>query len=435
MQGYVAEWLAEPCHSYQSMAFEYVHTAAFSDHFFRDAEEVDTHENADRRKARLLSASGPGSCSYLGASVADDETRLSDEDMLAGMRTQLGMPELTALRMLSDLPAGRCIVCPCGKELYAEEVADHALGCQRVSADLFKGHRSKKVETGLAEVWTDAGHTVELYAQYAPDSDKRMDVTAYDVLDKHLKPKEARQPRNCRGGAAASAPVPQQELADPGPDDPGGGGGSAPALPANARPAHAATPRTQPAGPPPPPQKVTLHMDVAVVSATTDALISSTSKRRGQKAHTYAGGKIAKHAVEARPDSFLPAVVETYGYLDADFRRALHAAAESHTDQSATDAGLTEEERAILKGVQVNKYYRWISVALRRGVAANLRVAVGRIIRHTRSTQFADADGPQPADAGRSILRPRERPSVSALHVALGQHERAAHLHTILPAA
>lgn len=369
-----------------------MHTAAFSDHFFRDAEEVDTHENADRRKARLLSASGPGSCSYLGASVADDETRLSDEDMLAGMRTQLGMPELTALRLLSDLPAGRCIVCPCGKELYAEEVADHALGCQRVSADLFKDHRSKKVETALAEVWTDAGHTVELYAQYAPDSDKRMDVTAYDVLDKHLKPKEARQPRNRRGGAA-------------------------------------------PAGPPPPPQKVTLHMDVAVVSATTDALISSTSKRRGQKAHTYAGGKIAKHAVEARPDSFLPAVVETYGYLDADFRRALHAAAESHTDQSATDAGLTEEERAILKGVQVNKYYRWISVALRRGVAANLRVAVGRIIRHTRSTQFADADGPQPADAGRSILRPRERPSVSALHVALGQHERAAHLHTILPAA
>ena len=60
----------------------------------------------------------------------------------------------------------------------------------------------------------------------------------------------------------------------------------------------------------------------------------------------------------------------------------LHTLAENHIDQSATDAGYSEEHRRALKGVVVSGYVQLLSVAMMKGVVYNLDAAAKAIIRN-----------------------------------------------------
>ena len=55
---------------------------------------------------------------------------------------------------------------------------------------------------------------------------------------------------------------------------------------------------------------------------------------------------------------------------------------ENHIDQSATDAGYSEEQRRALKGVVVSGYIQLLSVAVMKGVVYNLDAAAKAIIRN-----------------------------------------------------
>ena len=64
------------------------------------------------------------------------------------------------------------------------------------------------------------------------------------------------------------------------------------------------------------------------------------------------------------------------------FRNVLHSLADNHINQSATDAGYSEENRKIIKGAVVNNYSQLLSVAAMKGIVYNIDRAAKVIIRH-----------------------------------------------------
>ena len=108
---------------------------------------------------------------------------------------------------------------------------------------------------------------------------------------------------------------------------------------------------------------------------------------------------------------FVPAIVEAHGLLDHGFVMLLSNIAECHIDLSRPGADLSMTERSMIKSQLMNKSYQLISVALQKGLEANLKVAV------TRATV---------AHAWRTGVRAGQRGlSTCQLQDMLGAHERA----------
>lgn len=126
---------------------------------------------------------------------------------------------------------------------------------------------------------------------------------------------------------------------------------------------------------------------------------------------TRAGRKINKYQSQVAPDLFVPAIVEAHGLLDHGFVKLLSNIAESHIDLSRPGADLSMTERSVIKSQLMNKSYQLISVALQKGLEANLKVAVTRAtVAHARRTGVG---------AGQRGL------STCQLQDMIGAHERA----------
>ena len=72
-------------------------------------------------------------------------------------------------------------------------------------------------------------------------------------------------------------------------------------------------------------------------------------------------------------------MLEVYGAMDNDFRNLLRQTAECHIDSSDTDGGLSDAQRAHIKGVLVSRYYTQISVATQRANVIHMRHAAKRV--------------------------------------------------------
>ena len=115
------------------------------------------------------------------------------------------------------------------------------------------------------------------------------------------------------------------------------------------------------------------------------------SCHQGMAASAYAAKKIReageKDIVLQEPDRFLPAIMETAGFMHGDLRAALYDIAIRHVDISVTDTALSKEQRHSLIGITLSGYYQRMSVALMKGVNANIQRAVKLILVHNgRST-------------------------------------------------
>ena len=65
---------------------------------------------------------------------------------------------------------------------------------------------------------------------------------------------------------------------------------------------------------------------------------------------------------------FLPAVVETHGFIHHEFRRLVSILAAHVANKSAMDNDISAGERAILKGIYTARFYQRLSVALQLAV-------------------------------------------------------------------
>jgi len=156
-----------------------------------------------------------------------------------------------------------------------------------------------------------------------------------------------------------------------------------------------------------------LHTDICITDPSSKSGIKDGSaKVRGRTALRRAQRKIAKYAPHVTsPDVFIPAAVETFGCLDKDFRKLLSQIAESHLSSSEIDSGLSNNERNILKGIFINRYYTRISVSL--------QIANAKCISRAASLVLACNDG-------RDVRRSGNNYSSARAHGDIGTTERFA---------
>ena len=133
-----------------------------------------------------------------------------------------------------------------------------------------------------------------------------------------------------------------------------------------------------------------VHFDLAVTCEQSGTNLTR-SCLQGMAASSYAAKKIReageKDIVLQEPDRFLPAIMETAGFMHGDLRAALYDIAIRHVDISVTDTALSKEQRHSLIGITLSGYYQRMSVALMKGVNANIQRAVKLILVHNgRST-------------------------------------------------
>lgn len=125
----------------------------------------------------------------------------------------------------------------------------------------------------------------------------------------------------------------------------------------------------------------TLHIDVAVVEpASSSGINMGAHKLRGKYSAATANRKTAHYAsLIPVGDLFLPTVFETRGFLDPDARKAVALLAEhvTHSTEMATD--MSPQDRDILKGVYIDRFYIHISVALRKACSRCTSAGVNRI--------------------------------------------------------
>ena len=122
-------------------------------------------------------------------------------------------------------------------------------------------------------------------------------------------------------------------------------------------------------------KKVEMHVDVAVVDATAATYVKRSAKLRGSAARARGARKIKKYKDQVAPARFTPGIVETHGLLDHGFVKLLNHTAECHIDLSQPGLDLSETMRNIIKSGLMSKYYKLISVALQKGLAANFEIA------------------------------------------------------------
>ncbi len=79
---------------------------------------------------------------------------------------------------------------------------------------------------------------------------------------------------------------------------------------------------------------------------------------------------IAAHYTPLMPPGvkFLPAVMETNGFMDWRFRSFLRLLTEHVTNSAQLGSDVSDEDRKILRGALLNQYYQRISTALQLAV-------------------------------------------------------------------
>lgn len=90
------------------------------------------------------------------------------------------------------------------------------------------------------------------------------------------------------------------------------------------------------------------------------------TRRAREKHHKYDG-------IVPDGEVFNAAVIETFGYIDAEFRNVLNAIAESYINQSTSDLSLSENLKASLRAAELTNMYRTISVALQSATVRQVR--------------------------------------------------------------
>ena len=103
-----------------------------------------------------------------------------------------------------------------------------------------------------------------------------------------------------------------------------------------------------------------VHFDLAVTCEQSGTNLTR-SCLQGMAASAYAAKKIReageKDIVLQEPDRFLPAIMETAGFMHGDLRAALYDIAIRHVDISVTDTALSKEQRHSLIGITLSGYF------------------------------------------------------------------------------
>ena len=301
-----------------------------------------------KKRARILSCSTTGAGAFLTCIPIRGDLELNRRQMLAGLRHRLGMPQPAALALCGK-------TCACGRRLSEEDIdGGHLIDCKHAGGAGW-GTRSKRVQLKTMDIATDAGLTASLEQVVGSERD-RTDVTIHDYII-----------RDDNGVAERW-------------DD-----GSL--------------------------KRKELHTDVAVVNATAESYYKKSAKLRGSAARARGARKIKKYKHQVAPALFVPAVVEAHGLLDHGFVKLLSNIAECHIDLSCPGADLSQMDRSVIKSQLMNKSYQLISVALQKGIEANLRIAASRA-----TVAYAQKTGAGAEARGLSTCQ---------LQNMIGNHERA----------
>ena len=116
--------------------------------------------------------------------------------------------------------------------------------------------------------------------------------------------------------------------------------------------------------------RLSVHLDTAIVEAASHRAINiGSAKVRGSYAADAASKKAAHYTPLMPPGvKFLPAVMETNGFMDWRFRSFLRLLTEHVTNTAQLGSDVSDEDRKILRGALLNQYYQRISTALQLAV-------------------------------------------------------------------
>jgi len=131
----------------------------------------------------------------------------------------------------------------------------------------------------------------------------------------------------------------------------------------------------------------TFHIDTAVVEpACARGLNLKSATLRGAYASNAANHKTAHYTPLLPPGtSFLPAVVETHGFLHHSFRRIFHLIAEHVSNSAQLGSDVSVDDKKILRSALINMYYQKLSVTLQRQVVECISSSAHRLASNFRS--------------------------------------------------
>ena len=262
--------------------------------------------------ARILSASTTGAGAFLTALPTRGDLQMSRSEMLAAVRWRLGLPMPVMCSLIGT-------TCACGTRLEDTDICgNHLINCKHAGGAGW-GKRSRFVQLKTRDIAIDAGLTASLEQVVGSERD-RTDVTIHDWIQ--------------RDDEGAAETWQDGRI-----------------------------------------KKVEMHVDVAVVDATAATYVKRSAKLRGSAARARGARKIKKYKHQVAPARFTPGIVETHGLLDHGFVKLLNHTAECHIDLSQPGLDLSETMRNIIKSGLMSKYYKLISVALQKGLAANFEIA------------------------------------------------------------
>ena len=130
---------------------------------------------------------------------------------------------------------------------------------------------------------------------------------------------------------------------------------------------------------------ISLHIDTVVVEAACPtAIAKGSSKKRGAYSE-LAAAKKNKHYEEKlkrQGELFLPAPVETGGYIHPSFRLILRYIAEHVTNKAQLGNDVSPDDLNILRGSILNTFYQRLSIKLVQASMTCIDQAVLRLNRH-----------------------------------------------------
>ena len=126
------------------------------------------------------------------------------------------------------------------------------------------------------------------------------------------------------------------------------------------------------------------QLDISVTCEQSKTNLDRKDIKQGMAANERAKMKMTSNGALAlqAPDRFIPCILETHGLLHKDLRMVLKTIARNYAEQSVKDGGYDDWMRGAIIAQVINGYYQCISVALMKGLLANIRKAVNTILRH-----------------------------------------------------
>ena len=279
---------------------------------------LEVPENTKDDIDRLLSSSGPAAGGFLTAPTCRPDNRMKPNAFVTAVHYRLGINPLA----VANIPVNA--VCRCGK-VHDYSSPKDIINCNQAGGCTWIARHNYPART-FARIAKEAGHTVLMEEKTGGIfNNGKVDVSILDFVKEPLK--------NKKGSVQGS--------------------------------------------------KVCAHFDFRVTDPTNKSNSAGRSFR-GKAADKHAKEKYssagALHVMA--PDIFIPAILETYGLVHIDLRKALFCIAENHIYQSVKDNGFSDDDKNILKGIIVNEYYQRLSVSLMKGIAMNIQTSARIVMKN-----------------------------------------------------